>query len=56
MLLYILFILPPLIFMLWAQYKVNSSYKKYSNVANMNGLTVHTGWPAAYWNTAGCPI
>lgn len=39
MLLYFLFMLPPLIFMIYAQAKVSSAYNKYSKVANMNGLT-----------------
>lgn len=39
MLLYFLFMIPPFIFMMWAQHKVNTAYKKYSNVANMYGLT-----------------
>lgn len=36
---YFLFMLPPLVFMLYAQYKVSSTYKKYSQVANMHGVT-----------------
>jgi len=39
MLLYLLFMLPPLIFMIWAQSRVSSAYKKYSRVANMGGVT-----------------
>jgi len=39
MLLYLAIMIPPLIFMIWAQYKVSSTYKKYAKVANMNGLT-----------------
>ena len=39
MLLYLLFMLPPLIFMIWAQSKVSSAYKKYSRVANMRSVT-----------------
>jgi hypothetical protein len=39
MLLYLLFILPPLIFMIWAQGRVSSAYNKYSKVRNMRGLT-----------------
>ena len=39
MLLYLLFMLPPLIFMIWAQSRVSSAYKKYSRVRNMSGLT-----------------
>jgi uncharacterized protein len=39
--LYFLFMVPPLIFMLYAQFKVNSTYKKFSQVANgrhMSGM------------------
>lgn len=39
MLLYFLIMVPPLIFMLYAQFKVSSAYKKYSQVSNMSGLT-----------------
>ena len=39
MLLYLLFMLPPLIFMLYAQARVSSAYKKYSRIRNMNGIT-----------------
>lgn len=39
MLLYFLIMIPPFIFMLWAQHKVNTAYKKYSGVINTNGLT-----------------
>lgn len=39
MMLYLLFMLPPLIFMLYAQTKVSSAYKKYSRVPNMRGVT-----------------
>jgi len=39
MMLYLLFMLPPLIFMLYAQAKVSSAYKKYSRVPNMGGVT-----------------
>ena len=39
MLLYLLFMLPPLIFMVWAQARVSSAYKKYSKVPNMGGVT-----------------
>jgi Zn-dependent membrane protease YugP len=35
---YLLFMLPPLIFMIWAQARVSSAYKKYSMVPNMNGV------------------
>ena len=38
MMLYLLFMLPPLIFMLYAQAKVSSAYKKYSLVPNMGGV------------------
>ena len=34
-----LFMIPPLIFMIYAQAKVNSAFKKYSKVANMHGVT-----------------
>ena len=37
--LYFLFMLPPLIFMLYAQFKVNSTFKQYSQVANARHLT-----------------
>jgi Zn-dependent membrane protease YugP len=36
---YFLFMLPPLIFMIWAQSRVSSAYNKYSRVRNMSGLT-----------------
>ena len=39
MLLYLLFMLPPLIFMIWAQSRVSSAYKKYSKVPNMGRIT-----------------
>jgi len=39
MLLYLIIMIPPLIFMIWAQYRVSSSFKKYSKIANMNGMT-----------------
>ena len=39
MLMYLLFMLPPLIFMIWAQARVSSAYKKYSRVPNMAGVT-----------------
>ena len=38
MMLYLLFMLPPLIFMVWAQSRVSSAYKKYSRVPNMGGV------------------
>ena len=34
-----LFMIPPLIFMIYAQAKVNSAFKKYSRVANMHRVT-----------------
>ena len=34
-----LIMLPPLIFMIYAQVKVNSAFKKYSKVANSQGIT-----------------
>ena len=37
--LYLLFMIPPLIFMLYAQWRVSSAYKKYSRVPNMAGIT-----------------
>jgi Zn-dependent membrane protease YugP len=37
--LWFLFMIPPLIFMIYAQAKVNSAFKKYSRVANMHGVT-----------------
>ncbi len=39
MLWYLLFMVPPLIFMIWAQARVTSAYNKYSKVRNMSGLT-----------------
>jgi Zn-dependent membrane protease YugP len=36
---YFLIMIPPLIFMLYAQSKVNSTFKKYSNVVNSQHLT-----------------
>ena len=36
---YFLFMLPPLIFMIWAQFRVSTSYNRYSKVRNMSGLT-----------------
>jgi Zn-dependent membrane protease YugP len=36
---YFVFMLPPLIFMIWAQSRVSSAYNKYSRVHNMSGLT-----------------
>lgn len=39
MLLYFIFFIPGMILMLWAQNKVKSSYKKYSQVPNMAGIT-----------------
>ncbi len=37
--LYLLFIIPPLIFMLYAQWRVSSAFGKYSKVPNMAGIT-----------------
>ncbi len=37
--LYLLFSAPPLLFMIYAQFKVMSAYRKYSKVANMRGAT-----------------
>lgn len=34
-----LFIIPPLLFMIYAQWRVKSAYKKYSRVANMAGIS-----------------
>lgn len=39
MLLYLFFMIPPLIFMIYAQYKVSSTYKKYSKVYNQRGIS-----------------
>ncbi|HEV2074253.1 MAG TPA: zinc metallopeptidase [Thermomicrobiales bacterium] len=39
MLMYIVFLIPGLLFMLWAQNKVKSNYKKYSQVRNTAGVT-----------------
>lgn len=39
MLIYIMFMIPGLLFMLWAQHKVKSTYKKYSQVQNMANVT-----------------
>lgn len=39
MLLYFIFFIPGMLLMLWAQNKVKSSYKKYSKVPNMAGIT-----------------
>ena len=36
---YLLFMIPPLIFMIWAQSRGSSAYKKYARVPNMNGVT-----------------
>lgn len=33
-----LFVIPPFIFMIYAQVKVNSAFKKYSWVRNMHGV------------------
>lgn len=37
--LYLLFIIPPLILSIYAQFKVNSTFKKYSNVRSVRGVT-----------------
>jgi len=37
--LYLLFIIPPLLFMIYAQWRVKSAYKRYSRVANMAGIS-----------------
>lgn len=39
MLIYLIFMIPPLILMLYAQYKVNSTFKKYSQVASSSRIT-----------------
>jgi len=39
MLIYIMFMIPGLLFMLWAQSKVKGTYKKYSQVQNMANVT-----------------
>lgn len=39
MILYVIIMSPAIIFMLYAQYKVSSTYKKYSKVANMQRIT-----------------
>lgn len=39
MLVYIMFMIPGLLLMLWAQHKVKSTYKKYSQVQNMANVT-----------------
>lgn len=36
---YLIFMLPPLIFMIYAQSKVNSTFKKYSKIANSGHIT-----------------
>lgn len=41
---YIVYVLPALIFSLWASYNVNSTFKKYSRVASDRGMT---GYDAA---------
>ena len=35
----ILILIPSMIFSLWAQYKVNSTFKKYAKIGNRHGLT-----------------
>ncbi len=37
--LWFLIMLPPFIFMLYAQFKVNSTFNKYSRIANMNNIS-----------------
>lgn len=37
--LWFLFMIPPFIFMIYAQARVNSAFKKYSRMANMHGVT-----------------
>lgn len=37
----ILILIPPMLFALWAQARVNSTYRKYSQVRNSRGLTAH---------------
>jgi hypothetical protein len=37
--LWFLFMIPPFIFMIYAQVKVNSAFRKYSKVANMHRIT-----------------
>lgn len=39
MLLYLLFMIPPLIFMIYAQIKVKTTYSKYAKVGNHQGIT-----------------
>ncbi len=39
MMYYIMFMIPGLLFMLWAQHKVKSTYKKYSQVQNVANVT-----------------
>ena len=34
-----LILIPAMIFSLWAQYKVNSTFKQYAKVSNRHGLT-----------------
>ena len=36
---YLIFVLPAMILAIWAQYKVNSTYTKYSKVLNHRGMT-----------------
>ncbi|MCX7044021.1 MAG: zinc metallopeptidase [Candidatus Sumerlaeota bacterium] len=36
---YLVFILPALLFAMWAQYKVKSAYEKYSHIASSTGLS-----------------
>ncbi|AKG54403.1 putative metal-dependent peptidase [Dehalogenimonas sp. WBC-2] len=44
--LYLAFIIPPLLLMLYAQWRVSSTYGKYSKIANERGMT---GMAAARW-------
>jgi len=36
---YFLLVIPAMLLAMWAQYKVKSTYKKYSNVSNIRGIT-----------------
>ena len=37
--LYIILVLPPMIFAMWASFKVNSTFKKYSVIPTVRGIT-----------------
>lgn len=37
--LYIILVLPPMIFAMWASFKVNSTFKKYSVIPTVRGMT-----------------